>query len=116
MGNGIACNGTLVVTTLRGPKEASAMVKAIAQKGETLCIFMGLKDVEGLVSFLKKWYPGKTPVCLVYKAGYSNSEALVRADLDGLAAAAGRAKEKFLGLIYVGPCLARGAVAGVRTD
>ncbi len=108
IGEDIACNGSIVITTPRGLEEDPAAVKAVAQKGETLCIFMGLKDVEGLVSFLKKWYPGKTPACIVYKAGYSDSEALVKTTLDGLAAAANSAKEKFLGLIYVGPCLAGG--------
>ena len=71
-----------------------------------------LKDVEGLVSFLKKWYPGKTPACLAYKAGYANSESLVRTTLEGLPADAARAKEKFLGLIYVGPCLTGGPENG----
>ncbi len=112
MGNGIACNGTLVVATLRGLKEESAMVKATEQKDKTLCIFMGLKDVPALVSFLKKWYPGETAACLIYKAGYAASELLARTTIDGMAAAANKAKEKFLGLIYVGPCLAGGHGSG----
>ena len=108
IGEDIACNGAFVIATPRCLKEDPAMVKAVAQKGETLCIFMGLKDVQALVSFLKKWYPGETPAYIVYMAGYSGSEALVRTTIDGLTAAANGAKEKFLGLIYVGPCLAGG--------
>ena len=105
IGEDIACNGSMVIATPRGLKGDPAMVKAIAEKGETLCIFMGLKDVKGLVSFLKKWYPGSTPACVVAKAGYSVGEELVKTTLDNLAGAADKATEKFLGLIYVGPCL-----------
>jgi len=87
-------------------EKARSLLEAVAQKGETLCIFMGLKDVQGLVSFCKEWYPGETPACIVYKAGYSDSEGLVRTTLDGFVDVANRAREKFLRLIYVGPCLA----------
>ncbi|MCD6293778.1 MAG: hypothetical protein J7M20_02390 [Deltaproteobacteria bacterium] len=106
IGEDLACNGSMVIATPRGLKADPAMVEAIAEKGETLCIFMGLKDVTDLVSFLKQWYPGTMPACIVYKAGYSAGEALARTTLDGLANTASSAKEKFLGLIYVGRCLA----------
>jgi len=46
------------------------------------------------------------PACIVCKAGYSVGEALARTTLDGLTDTANNADEKFLGLIYVGPCLA----------
>ena len=105
IGEDLACNGAMVIATPRGLREDPQMVKAIASKGETLCIFMGLKDVEDLVSFLGKWYRGTTPACIVSKAGYSVGEELVNTTLDNLAEAANNAAEKFLGLIYVGPCL-----------
>jgi precorrin-4 methylase len=112
IGKDVACNGALVLATPRGLKEDPALVKALAQKGETLCIFMGLKDVKDLALFLKKWYPGTTPAFLVYKAGYAASELLARTTIDGMAATANKAKEKFLGLIYVGPFLAGGHGSG----
>ena len=106
IGEDLACNGSMVIATPRGLRKNPPMVKAVMEKGETLCIFMGLKDVKGLVSFLKKWYPGTMPACIVCKAGYSVGEALARTTLDGLTDTANNADEKFLGLIYVGPCLA----------
>ncbi len=84
------------------------MIKPFAEKGETLCIFMGLKDLDWLVSEFKKHYKGQTPACLVYKAGYSGSEHMIRATLNDLKKAADGYHEKFLGLIYIGPCLASG--------
>jgi precorrin-4 methylase len=107
----VGCNGTIVVATPRGLNENPDMVRAMAQKGETLCIFMGLKDIEDLAAFLKTWYPGQTPACLVFKAGYAVSQSLVMTTIDDMAAAAAKAREKFLGLIYVGPCLSPGPEA-----
>lgn len=101
----VACNGSVVISTPRGLTENPALIKAIGQKGETLCIFMGLKDVDKLAPLLQQGYAPDTPACLIYKAGYSDSEALVRTTLKELVETAGQAQEKFLGLIYVGPCL-----------
>ena len=81
------------------------MLEAVAINGETLCIIMGLKALPELVPLFKEFYPGKTPACLVYKAGYSGSEQLIRTSIDGLRQAADDYHEKFLGLIYIGPCL-----------
>jgi len=86
--------------------ENKRLLKALAEKGETLCIFMGLKDIDNLVVEFLKYYNGQTPAYLAYKAGYSGSEHLIQTTLDGLRKAADDYPEKFLGLIYVGPCLA----------
>ncbi|MGM0428394.1 MAG: SAM-dependent methyltransferase, partial [Thermodesulfobacteriota bacterium] len=101
----IACNGSVIISTFRGLAENAPLIKAIGQKGETLSIFMGLKNVDKLVPLLQQGYVPDTPACLVYKAGYSDSEALVRTTLEKLVETASQAQEKFLGLIYVGPCL-----------
>jgi len=101
----MGCNGSIILTTSRGIMENKSMAKAIAEKGETLCIFMGLKDIDNLVVEFLKYYNGQTPAYLAYKAGYSGSEDLIQTTLDGLQKAADDYSEKFLGLIYVGPCL-----------
>ena len=101
----IGCNGSVVLTTHRGLMDNRAMFEALARKGETLCIFMGIKDLPNLMPLFKECYTGKTPACLVYKAGYSGSEHLIETTLDGLPGAADGYHEKYLGLIYVGPCL-----------
>ena len=102
----MGCNGSIILTTSRGIIDNKRMLKALAEKGETLCIFMGLKDIDYLVVEFLKYYNGQTPVYLSYKAGYSGSEHLIQTTLDGLKKAANDYHEKFLGLIYVGPCLA----------
>jgi precorrin-4 methylase len=102
----MGCNGSIILTTSRGIMENPDLLKPLSKKGETICIFMGLKDLETLVPEFKKYYEGGTPACLAYKAGYAGSEHLIRTTLDGLQKAANEYHEKFLGLIYIGPCLA----------
>jgi precorrin-4 methylase len=82
------------------------MIGAVAKRGDTLAIFMGLRDLKTLVPLLEKHYPATTPVHVVYKAGYSNSERLVKTTLAEVVAAAEREKEQHLGVIYIGACLA----------
>jgi precorrin-4 methylase len=101
----MGCNGSIILTTSRGIMENPDLLKPISKKGETICIFMGLKDLARLIPEFKKHYEGGTPVCLAYKAGYAGSEHLIRTTLDGVQKAADEYHEKFLGLIYVGPCL-----------
>jgi precorrin-4 methylase len=102
----IGCKGSIILSTPRDLKGNRAMLEALAKKGETLCIFMGIRDLPDLVPLFKEWYTGKTPAYLVYKAGYSGSEHLIMTTLDGLVQAADGYHEKSLGLIYIGPCLA----------
>ena len=99
------CNGSLVISAPRGLKSNEAMVKAIAENGETLVIFMGLKELPTLVPFLQKYYAGTTPISLVYNAGYTEKEKIVRSTLQDVLKATEKESEQWLGLIYVGPCL-----------
>ena len=99
------CKGSLVISAPSGLKSNEPLVKAIADKGETLVIFMGLKELPTLVPFLQKYYAGTTPISLVYNAGYTEKEKVVRSTLQNVLNATEKESEKWLGLIYVGPCL-----------
>jgi precorrin-4 methylase len=105
LGKNVAANGSVVLTTPDGILGSEDMVNAVAAHGNTLAIFIGLQDLPRLVPVLKSTFGEKTPACLVYKAGYSNSEKVIRTDLEGLEEAARQEKEKFLGMIYVGNSL-----------
>jgi precorrin-4 methylase len=99
------CKGSLVISAPRGLKSNEPLVKAIAANGETLVIFMGLKELPTLVPFLQKFYAGTTPISLVYNAGYTEKEKVVRSTLQEVLKATEKESEQWLGLIYVGPCL-----------
>lgn len=101
----IVCNGAVIIAIPSQLMDNRAMLETVAKNGATLCIMMGLKTLPELVPLFKGFYPGETPACLVYKAGYSGGEHLIRTTIDGLVQAADGYHEKFLGLIYIGSCL-----------
>jgi precorrin-4 methylase len=105
IGKHFGCKGSIVITVPRGLKDNEAMLKAVADNGDTLVIFIGLKELKNLRSLFQKYYANTTPVHLVYRAGYSDSEYIVKTTIAEVAEVAEKEKEKHLGMIYIGPCL-----------
>ncbi len=103
----VGCNGSIILTTPRGIRENKPLFSAAAKNGETLCIFMGITDIPDLMEFFNSCYDKETLVTLVYNAGYSGSEKIVETNLKNLQQEADKEKEKWLGLIYIGPCLGK---------
>jgi precorrin-4 methylase len=99
------CNGSIILTVPRGLKDNEAMLKAVAENGDTLVIFIGLKEMKNLMPLFQKYYPETTPVTVVYKAGYSDSERLARTTLKDVMNITEKEEEQHLGMIYIGPCL-----------
>jgi precorrin-2 methylase len=107
----ISAKGSVVLTAPRGLRSNDQLLAAVAKNGETLAIFMGLRDLPELVPLLRRHYAADTPVRMVYAAGISSREHQLVTTLGEALAAARDEKERFLGLIYVGPCLAEGGTA-----
>lgn len=103
----VACSGSLVLASPKGLIGNDGMIKAAADRGDTLAIFMGLREIETLVPLLEKYYPVTAPVYVAYKAGYSHDEHLVKTTLSEVAPVAGKEPEQHLGVIYVGSCLTK---------
>jgi precorrin-4 methylase len=87
------------------------MLPSVAQNGDTLCIFMGLGRIPQWAPVLESVMPAETPAAIVYRAGYSSGETVIHTTLADLPKAADAQPEKFLGLIYVGPCVTAQRVA-----
>jgi precorrin-4 methylase len=77
----------------------------VADNGDTLVIFIGLKELKNLKPLFQKYYANTTPVYLVYRAGYSDSGYMVKTTIAEVAEVAEKEQEQFLGMIYIGPCL-----------
>jgi precorrin-4 methylase len=105
LGRHIGCKGSIVITVPQGLQANEAMLKAVADKGDTLVIFIGLRELKNLKPLLQKYYANDTPVHLVYRAGYSDSAYIVKTSLKEVVEAAAKEKEQHLGMIYIGPCL-----------
>ena len=104
IGKNVASNKNSMVLTTPWALEANEeIVKTVAAAGDIMAIFMGLKELDKLVPLLEKYYPAAAPVTIAYKACISREKRLVKTTLGGLASAASRENEPFLGLMYVGP-------------
>ncbi|MDD5713135.1 MAG: SAM-dependent methyltransferase [Smithellaceae bacterium] len=105
IGREAGCRGSIVISTLWALQDNETMLKAIAEKGATLSIFMGIKEIDVLVPLLRRYYPPETPVALAYEVGSANGHRLYRTTLANAVETAKEEPEKWLGVIYVGPCL-----------
>jgi precorrin-4 methylase len=101
----LGCNGSIILTAPRGLKDNEEMLKAVAENGDTLVIFIGLKELKNLMPLFRKYYPETIPVKVVYRAGYSDSERLISTTLKDVMNITEMEKEQHLGMIYIGPCL-----------
>jgi precorrin-4 methylase len=99
------CNGSIILTNSRGILDNKPLFRAAAKNGETLCVFMAIRDLREMAGFLKDAYETETPVHIIYRAGYSAKEKIVRTNLDGLTGVINEEKEKHLFLLFIGPCL-----------
>ncbi len=105
------CKGSIILTTSANILANKPLFQAAAKTGETLSIFMPLKDMPGLAEFFKAAYEPGTPVHIAYRAGYSGSEKVAITDIEGLMATIEAEKEKDLFLVFIGPCLEESAKA-----
>jgi precorrin-4 methylase/DMSO/TMAO reductase YedYZ molybdopterin-dependent catalytic subunit len=101
----IGAGGSIAITMPSGLKEHPQLLAAVAKSGDTLAIFMGLKEFQELKSQFDRYYAADTPVALVFSAGVAGSERLVRTTLQQAVDELKADPEKFLGLIYMGPRL-----------
>lgn len=97
--------GSIVLTTPRAIIENVELAKAVSNYGDTLAVFMGVREIASLVPALRRHYPPGTPVYIVYKAGYSNSAHVVKTTLGEAVETAAKEKETHLAMIYIVPCL-----------
>lgn len=101
----IGAGGSIAITMPSGLKEHPQLLEAVANSGDTLAIFMGLKEFQELKPRFDRYYGADTPVALVFSAGVAGSERLVRTTLEQAVEELKADREKFLGLIYMGPRL-----------
>jgi Precorrin-4 methylase len=104
-GSDVACKGSVVIIAPDGFKNNEALIKAIADKGETMALFMGLMEIPNLMPTLRKYYPDATPVAIAYNSGCKEKEKLVRTTLGELSKVVENESEKYMGVIYIGSCL-----------
>lgn len=102
LGGDIAANGSAIITSPDALARNDALLKHAAESGDTLVIFLGVKEIGTLSATLRKHYAAATPAFVAYRAGYAAGSTIVRTTLEALERDAQRQEEKWLGLIFVG--------------
>ncbi len=108
IGKDMTCKGSIILSSPWSLKENPELLKSIAAKGDTLAIFMGLREMKELMPLLKMNYPASTPLTFAIRAGYSNSQRLIKTTVGQAMEAVEKENEEneqWLGMIYVGSCL-----------
>ena len=99
------CKGSIVLTVPKGLKANEPLLRSVAESGDTVVVFIGLREMKNLMPLFQKYYPETTPVTVVYRAGYSDSERLVKTTFRDIMNITEKEEEQSLGMIYIGPCL-----------
>jgi precorrin-4 methylase len=103
IGKNIASNKkSMVLSTPWALKENESTIKTVAETGDTIAIFMGLKEIKDIEPLLRKYYPATTVVTIAYKAGISHEKRLIKIKLADLLSTVAKEGEQFLGIIYIG--------------
>jgi precorrin-4 methylase len=108
IGKDMTCKGSIILSSPWSLKDNPKLLKAIAAQGDTLAIFMGLREIKEFMPLLKKNYPGSTPLTFAIRVGYSNSQRLIKTTVEKALEAVkneNEENEQWLGMIYVGSCL-----------
>jgi len=103
--------GSIIISGPAGLRQNERLLQAAAASGDTMALFLAMPEFEDLVPLLRQHYSAATPVALVYSAGIADSEKLVHTTLQQAGEEVRRHAEKNLGMIYIGPRLAKGGVA-----
>ena len=102
----VTCRGSVVISSPRGLRNNEALLSAAAKNGDTISVFMGLREFQEMMPLLKKYYSDDTPVTVVYNAGIKDAEHQVKGNISNILDQTSAEQEKHLGMIYIGPCLA----------
>lgn len=78
------------------------LLKDIAKYKSTLVLYMSIRSLQDLTDRLAKYYPPELPAAVVYFAGYTDKERVIKGTISTVAAQARGIDETWLGLVIVG--------------
>ena len=76
----------------------------ISKYETTMVFYMALSSIDKLVEKFKKYYPPELPMAVVYYAGYSEKEQVLRSTLGTILDDLKKVDEKWIGLLIIGEC------------
>ena len=81
------------------------ILKDLSKYKTTMVFYMSLKNLSGLVSKLRTYFPPDLPFAVVYYAGYEDKERVLRSTLAEIEKDVQNMDEKWLGLVVIGECI-----------
>lgn len=78
------------------------LLRDISRYKSTLVLYMSLRSLKDLVERFAKYYPADLPVAVVYFAGYTDKETVIRGTLKTIEQETRRMDETWLGLVIIG--------------
>lgn len=99
---------TIILTRTSGrtPMPQEQELRALAQTGSTLCIFLSAHKIQEVANILAEQYGPDCPVAFVYRASWPD-EQVIRGTLEDIADKIARTGLKKTAMIIVGRALAR---------
>ena len=86
----------------RSYKKGDEMLKHLSKHEITMVFYMALSSMDRLVEKFKKYYPQDLPMAIVYYAGYSEKERVLKSTLGMILDDLKKIDEKWMGLLIIG--------------
>ncbi len=78
------------------------ILKSLSRYETTMVFYMALSSTDKLVERFSKYYPSDLPLAIVYYAGYSEKEKVLRSRLGSILDDLKKIDEKWMGLLIIG--------------
>ncbi len=88
-----------------GKQRQDDLARVLANYPTTMVFFMGLEEMQHLVPMLQQYYPADLPIAVVYHAGFTDKEKVIKGTLTDILAKIAPEKENWLGMIIIGRAL-----------
>jgi len=88
----------------RSYEKGDEILKDLSKYETTMVFYMALSSMDKLVEKFKKYYPPELPMAVVYYAGYSEKEKVLKSTLGTILGDLKKVDEKWIGLLIIGEC------------
>ena len=86
----------------RSFKKGDELLKDLSKYDVTMVFYMALSSMDKLVEKFSKYYPSELPMAIVYYAGYSEKERILKSTLGKILDDLKKTDEKWMGLLIIG--------------
>ena len=86
----------------RSFEKGDGLLKDLSKYNVTMVFYMAISSMDKLVEKFSKYYPSDLPMAIVYYAGYSDKQMVLRTSLGTVLDDLKKCDEKWLGLLIIG--------------